>query len=249
MRLMQVMHKLFCVAFCLIIMFVGNSINAETNNNTSNVTWHSQFLIENHYISEGRDNLAGKGLYSIAAEFNYQAFTITPWFAEGINTDYSEFNLNFNYAFTLFEKVNTSIGYSYLKSYEPELNNQNNEVNVELSYIFNNNLATIVSSYYSFEAQGLFSEISVIKSYAIHNDFSLDLKTTLGINGDYINDGHNGLNYAQLHANVHYQIHNKIALYAYTSYSLAINENSQHYLGDEHLKNIFWYGLGIRYEM
>lgn len=245
------MNNLFGVVlgFYVVIMLLANNTNAETNKSTTKVTWYSQLLIENQYISEGRDNLAGKGLYSIATEFNYQAFTLTPWFAKGMNTDYEEFNLNINYAFTLFEKVNTSIGYSYLKSYEAEVNNYDDEVNIEFSYLFNNNLATLVTSYYSFETKGLFSEISVIKNYAINNGFSLDFKTTLGINADYINDGHNGINYAQLHANVHYQIHNKIALYAYSSYSLAINKNSQHYLGDEHLNNIFWYGLGVRYDM
>lgn len=37
-------------------------------------------------------------------------------------------------------------------------------------------------------------------------------------------------------------------LSGYASYSVAINKDAAHYSGDEHLRSLFWAGLGVSYQ-
>ncbi|MEI8653119.1 hypothetical protein P4S57_10550 [Pseudoalteromonas sp. Hal273] len=74
------------------------------------VLFHVHPLWEGRYVSEGRDNLAGKGIASITTEFNYNEIAIIPWVATGVDSDYTEFNLNAIYATQLFNTVDMFMG-------------------------------------------------------------------------------------------------------------------------------------------
>jgi len=51
----------------------------------------------------------------------------------------------------------------------------------------------------------------------------------------------------QLRANYSYQLMKEMDVYAYTSYSLAVNRDTKRYTGDELLRDVFWGGVGLSY--
>jgi len=209
--------------------------------------WDSRIFIESDYITEGRNNLSGSGLYSVSTEFNYGDFYITPWLAKGISADYSEVNLNVNYGIYAVDKLEVFVGYGYLKSYEGDIDATDHEVNIDFSYDYRNDIQILASIYHSFDADGLFSEIAFIKSYKFKGVLLVDVSSSLGFNSGYIGDGHNGLNFGQLRVHASYVLKNKIELHAYTSYSVAVNEDSQRFAGDESLSNMLSGGAGLSY--
>ncbi len=210
-------------------------------------SWYSRVSVESDYITEGRNNLSGSGLYSMSTEVNYGNFSLIPWFAKGISSDYSEVNLNVNYGVYSTDKLEVFVGYGYLKSNTADVSATDHEVNIDFSYDYSNDKQLLASIYHSFDADGLFSEITFIKSYKFYDALLVDLSSSLGFNSGYISDGHNGLNYVQLRAHTSYVLQNKIELHAYTSYSLAINDDSQRFAGDESLSNMLSGGAGLSY--
>ena len=123
--------------------------NIEPNNSYDR---HIHSYWENRYVTEGRDNLAN----SVSTELNYENFIIIPWFAKGINTDYSEVNLNIIYATVLSKNLELLSGYSAIASREESSNAYDNEVSLELIYSFAQQVQLISSLYYSFDDKVLF---------------------------------------------------------------------------------------------
>lgn len=264
------MKKNVVAAISIIQIFIINPVNAEVleNNVKTNepqvsrhvafehlqsthsdteLAWDTHFLIESDYITEGRDNLAGSGLYSLSSDFTYDKFIVTPWLAKGISTDYLEVNLNINYEINVSDKFDVFVGYGYLKSYQDDIGASDHEVNIDLSYAYSDDFQILATLYHSFEEKGLFTEVAFIKSYKLNNTILLDLSSTVGFNSGYVTDGHNGLNYAQLRAHISYVLKNNIELHAFTTYSLAINEDGEQYIGDETLSNALRAGVGLSY--
>ena len=209
--------------------------------------WHAHLLWESRYVTEGRDNLSGKSIYSASTEFNYKDINIVPWIADAINTDYSEFNLNIVYATKLLDNLEFFAGYNHIRSRESGSRSNDNEINLDLVYFYEKRFQIVSNIYYSFDAEGAFAEVAINKGYRIDNTLSLNLRAGLGFNSGYVVDGHNGINHGQLLARVSYQAIDKLEVYAYTSYSLAINRDSNRYTGDELLRDLFWGGVGLSY--
>jgi hypothetical protein len=61
-------------------------------------------------VSEGRDNLAGDGLVSVASDLSLGKFTFAPWIAHGYDSDYSELNLHFLYSTQLAHHLEVYAG-------------------------------------------------------------------------------------------------------------------------------------------
>lgn len=219
--------------------------NIEPNNSYDR---HIHSYWENRYVTEGRDNLANKGITSVSTELNYENFIIIPWFAKGINTDYSEVNLNIIYATVLSKNLELLSGYSAIASREESSNAYDNEVSLELIYSFAQQVQLISSLYYSFDAQGAFLDVALNKHYQLTPVLQLDFKTSVGFNSGYVADGHNGANHVQFSANLSYSVIKNMQLYAYSNYSFAINKDSNRYADDELLQDVFWAGLGLSYQ-
>lgn len=209
--------------------------------------WHAHLLWESRYVTEGRDNLSGKGIYSVSTELNYNDITIVPWIADAINTDYSEFNLNIVYATKLLENLEFFVGYNHIQARVSGISLNDNEINFDLAYFYDKQFQIVTNIYYSFDAEGAFAEVAIKKGYRIDNKISINLRAVLGFNYGYVVDGHNGINHSQILARVSYQAIDKMEVYVYTSYSLAINRDSNHYTGDELLRDLFWGGAGLSY--
>lgn len=209
--------------------------------------WHAHLLWESRYVSEGRDNLSGKGIYSASTEFNYKNINIVPWIADGIHSDYSEFNLNIVYGAKLLDQLELFVGYSHIRSRESESNAHDNEISLDLAYAVNKNFQILTNVYYSFDAEGAFSQVAINKDYRFDDTFSITLCALLGFNADYVVDGHNGINHGQLLARASYLVNKEIELYAYSGYNLAIHRDRRRYAGDELLRDFFWGGIGMSY--
>lgn len=208
--------------------------------------WHAHFLWESRYMTEGRDNLSGKSIYSLSTELTYNDFSFVPWVAEGINTDYSELNLNIIYAAKLYQNLDVFVAYNLIQSQESATTTNDNEISLDLAYFHNKHFYLLATFYYSYDTEGAFSELAIKKAYRVHN-ISMSLKGILGFNGGYVTNGHNGINNAQLRANFSYHIKKSIEAYAYASYSSAINRDTVNYADDELLRDLLWYGIGLSY--
>lgn len=211
------------------------------------VDLHVHPLWESRYVSEGRDNLAGNGIASVAAEYNYNNIALIPWLATGVSDDYSEINLNAIYTTQLFNTVDMFIGYNHLRSRENSSNAHDNEVSLDLSYFYDDKFQLTSSAYYSFDSQGTFLELTINKGYEINDAISIDFQTGVGFNAGYVSDGHNGINNIKLTSNVSYKVIKQFEIYAYTSYTMAINKNDERFVGDQTLKNMLWGGIGLSY--
>jgi len=209
--------------------------------------WHAHLLWESRYVTEGRDNLSGKGIYSVSTEFNYKDINIVPWVADAINTDYSEFNLNIVYGTKLLDNLELFIGYNHIQSRESGINSNDNEVSLDLAYFYDKRFQIVTNFYYSFDAQGAFAEIAFKKGYRVDNTLSINLHAILGFNSGYVIDGHNGINHGQLLSRASYVVTKEMEVYAYAGYNFAINRDSNRYVGDEFLRDFFWGGIGISY--
>ncbi len=228
----------------------GGNVKLERKYRTkieSQYEWHAHLLWESRYVTEGRDNLSGKGLLSASTEFNVDEFSVVPWVADGIGIDYSEFNLNIVYGSRLTENLVLYTGYNFLHSRFLGDSENDNEISFDLAYKWFKHVNFLASIYHSFDAEGSFMETSVRYNNKINNMIHYGIQGVLGVNAEYVPDGHNGLNHFQLRANASYYPDDNVELYAYTGYSLAINRDAVKYAGDELLGDFFWGGIGLSY--
>ena len=228
----------------------GNIKHTHTDVNYKNKEFdlHIHPLWESRYVTEGRDNLAGNGIASIATEVNYKNFAVIPWAAKGISSDYSELNLNAIYTAHLSEQIEMYVGYNYIKAREYGIDAHDNELSLDVAYFYADDIQLLSSVYYSFDASGTFLEMAVKKGFNINDLLSVDIQSGVGFNAGYVNDGHNGINNVKFTANLSYQLFNQLALYTYTSYSIAVNKDEKRFAGDETLRYIFWGGVGQSYQ-
>ncbi len=209
--------------------------------------WHAHILWESRYVTEGRDNLSGDGLYSASTEFNYKDINIVPWIAKAVNEDYSEFNLNVVYGTKLLDHLELFLGYNHIQSRVSGISLHDNEISLDLAYFYDKRFQIVTNLYYSFDAQGAFAEVALKKGYRIDNRLSINLRAILGFNAGYVIDGHNGINHGQLLARASYLVMDELEIYAYTGYNQAINRDINRYTGDEFLRDFFWGGVGLSY--
>jgi len=209
--------------------------------------WHAHLLWESRYITEGRDNLSGDSIASVSTEFSYQDVTVVPWFADSINTDYEEFNLNIVYGTKALDDLDVFVGYNHIQTRDSGNSGDDNEISIDLAYFDARKFQALTSIYHSFGSNGAFAEVAIKKIFSIDKSHSITIHTGLGFNAGYVVDGHRGLNHGQLRANFSSRIMKKMDAYAYIGYNLAINRDAQRYTGDELLRDFFWGGVGTSY--
>lgn len=209
--------------------------------------WHTHVLWESRYVSEGRDNLSGDGLFSLSSEFTIDDVTFAPWLAHSPAADYSEVNLNFVYSTYLAQNLVASLGYNHLRFRDQGENTSDNEISFDLGYQMQQHLSVSAVIYHSFEADGTFTEISSTYYDEPGNKIHYSVVFLAGANAGYIPDGHSGLNHVQLLTTVSYIPVMRLEFYATAGYNQAINRDAIQYPGDELLTDFFWGGLGMVY--
>lgn len=209
--------------------------------------WHAHLLWESRYVTEGRDNLSANSLVSASTEFSIDEFSVVPWVADGAAVDYSEFNLNIVYGSRLSESLILYTGYNYVHGRFKGENDTDNEISLDLAYKWVKHVNALASIYYSFDANGSFMEVALKYNNAINKTVHYSVQGVLGVNAEYVPDGHNGFNHFQLRANASYHPGRQIELYAYSGYNLAINRDVINYADDESLSDFLWSGIGLTY--
>lgn len=228
----------------------GGEIKLERKYRTlaeSNYQWHAHFLEESRYVTEGRDNLSGKSLASASSEFTMGELSIIPWLATGSGTDYTEFDLNIVYGIKLAKGLSFYTGYTNIHTRDNGLSGNDNELSFDLAYKLAEHVSLLASIYHSFDASGSFMEVATKFTRPFSNELHFSAQAVVGANSGYISDGHNGLNYIQLRSTISYQPATQIEVYAYASYSQAINRDATQYAGDAALDDLAWGGAGFSY--
>ena len=210
---------------------------------------HAHFRWESRYVSEGRDNLDGNGLASIASDVSINDFTFAPWIARGYDSDYSEMNLHFVYGTQLSDHLEVYTGYTHLQMRDAGDNAHDNEISADLVFTGWGMAHIQGSAYHSFDASGSFYGLSLIRTHVVNERITLTAGSTLGLNDGYIADGHDGLNHIQFRGRLAYHPHSQIEIITYIGYNIAIDSTPDRYVGDLTLHDFLWGGVGVVYHL
>lgn len=228
----------------------GGDITLERKQRTemeSLFEWHTHFLGESRYVTEGRDNLSGEGLVSVSSDFIIGEASFLPWYAYSPGADYSELNLNLIYGILPAEDLAVYFGYNHIRARYLDERANDNEISLDLVHKLIKRVVLAAGIYHSFDASGSFMEMTVKYFDAPYKRAHYSVQAALGVNAGYVADGHTGLNHFQLRANASYLPVIQVELYAYIGYNAAINRDAIRYTGDETLGDFFWGGVGFAY--
>lgn len=195
------------------------------------------------YVSEGRDNLDGDGLFGTTLELGYGGLTFGTWYADSPGSPYSELNLWLEYRAKL-GAWEMYASYTHLRF--PGDGEEDNEAGAGIAC---NGLPWgIVPAfdwYHSFAAKGSFMEASLTKPIEITPKLSAEPGVIAGFNDGFMAEGHNGGNHVAVTLPVSLSLADHIALTAYASYNWAISEDPAVFADDELLKDFFYGGAAL----
>jgi hypothetical protein len=208
---------------------------------------HVHGLLESRYVTEGIDNLAGDAVISVSSETNVADLSFVPWLAYSDAADYAELNLNFVYGVQLKESLTAYLGYNHIRVHYRDEASHDNEINLDLYYHGLKHVQFFTTLYHSFQLDGTFLEAAVRNDTQVDSQTLFSLLFLLGANAGYVPDGHDGINHAQLRANIDYNPSARLEFYGYIAYNQAVNRDAVRYSGDELLGNFAWAGAGLAY--
>ena len=221
---------------------IGNSAVAED-------TFHAQLStdISSRYVAEGRDVLDGSSLSGRFLEMSWGNFFNETWYATSPGEEYNELNVFFGVTET-FGDMETYLFYAYKHFDEEEDNYEDNEVGVGISTSnLPADLTLSVDGYHSFDADGSFWEVALSRDFNLGDRWTWSPSGILGINRNYIADGHDGSNHLALKVDAEYALSPSLSVIAFASYNWAINTDASSYADDELLFDFFNGGVGIQW--
>jgi hypothetical protein len=204
-------------------------------------------MVESHYISEGRDNLDGTGLFSTAIDAETSVpggiLALGAWYGSAYDTEYDEFNLAAGYTIALGENLTATLGYTYL-NFRTD-NADDHEASLDLEYGGIEGVTLFAGAYHSFDAEGFFSEIGLSTEVQLTGGVTVVPFALLGINQGYVGDGHDGANHAAIGFEASVALTETLSLEAYGAYTLAIDKDAGRYADDAALDDLVYGGLGL----
>lgn len=212
---------------------------------SSAVAFDFQLGWESRYVSEGRDNLDGDGLWTGTFELGYHGFTAGVWYANGPEADYEQFDAWIQYTHEIGD-LEISLAYAYLNYLSDETHDS--ELGLGLEYgALPWDLSVFALGYYSFDADGAFFEVGLSGEYEIQPWLTVTPYLIFGMNSDYIADGHNGANNVALGVEAEIPVTPCLSLRGHAAYNLAIDSDAGRYAGDTSLDDFFHGGLSLNY--
>lgn len=161
---------------------------------SSVVSWDSRYFLE------GRDVLEGDSIATASAEVSWEVLSAGLWYGFSPEQDYDEVQLSLS--------LNHSIGdFSFYAAYThfqfPRPGGNTDEVGIGVSWS-RGALEFALDSYYNFDDEGYFTELSSSRTFLLTEDLSMSLSGVIGINENYTPDGHDGLNHLALSLGLEY---------------------------------------------
>ena len=200
---------------------------------------------ESRYFSEGRDALNGNSLWTGALSLGYNHFSGGVWYGRSSNHAYDELQYNLS----LSEKTGDLFfytGYTHLVFSKDGESDDEWSLGIaleDLPYA----LGTSIDGTYSMDANGVFYEWSTYREFTLNSTSSVMLSGTLGLNDDYVSDGHNGVNFYALSVGIEKEFREDLSVFGHGMQSFAIDRDLS-FAGDQQLKDFFHFGLGLQYK-
>jgi hypothetical protein len=192
------------------------------------------------YVLEGRNALDQGSLASLGGEWTTphsdNEFILSTWYAEGVSTDYREFQLGAAYAFS-FDSVDATFGYTWLDWDADDVTDH--ELNFEIGTDALGLVDLTAIAVYSFGASGTFFQLIASRDFP-RNHMVFTPYVLLGLNDGYVPDEHKGLNNLQFGLEFTTSLSEKFELGGYLAYTLGLKEKP-----GETLENMFWGGISL----
>lgn len=199
---------------------------------------------DSRYFSEGRDMLDGDSLWSGSAELGWKHIAGGLWYGRSPDQDYDELQLSLALTGHAgdFEYY---AGYTHLRF--PFDGSEDNEVGGGVLWTGLPLEAELgLDAYYSFDAEGWFSELLLTRGFGITDKLSIDLSAALGFNFGYVSDGHDGANHIALRLGSTYALTDSLSLTAQVTSSWALDKDDAA-PGDDLLVNFVHWGVGLEW--
>jgi len=181
---------------------------------------------ENHYITEGRNNLARGGIAWGVINVEKNDLGVYAIVGRADQVNYVEWNLGLEYSLHLANNMDATVGYQRLAFYgdDPCTDNE------FFGALTMNGLTWFVPAInytYATEAGGYFVELSIHSPWEINQDFTLTPYLVQGFDFQYSSEEHDGANHFQFGLEAKHQLSDSMALSAHISHSIAQEDIKQ----------------------
>jgi len=199
---------------------------------------------DSRYFSEGRDALDGDSLWASSIELGWNHLAGGLWYGRSPDRNYDELQLSLALTGHAadFEFYG---GYTHLRF--PFDDSHDHEIGAGFTWSgLPLQCGLGVDAYYSFEAGGLFSEMSVTREFEITDRLSFDLSASFGLNLGYVSDGHDGANHVALRLGAAYALTDSVSVIGHVASSWALGRDDAA-PGDDQLVDFLHGGIGLEW--
>lgn len=208
------------------------------------VEGHAHLGWESNYFSEGRDSLDGDSLIVGSFEMGWNHLAGGVWFGKSPDQRYDELQLTLGLTQSIGE-FEFYGGYTHIRF--PFDGSHDNEIGAGVVWSgLPMDVELSADLYYSFDADGYFSEISAGREFSINDRLILNFSIPFGINQGYVTDGHDGANHVALRLGLEYALSTSMSFTAHSTYSWALDRDAAS-PGDDQLIDFFHWGVGLQW--
>ena len=242
--------------FCIVCLLVGSSLLKGEDFSTADMFVKPQFMEQvgatvyggwdSHYFTEGRDALDGGSLIITDVQSGWEFLFGQVWYAVCPDQSYDELQFMAGVTQTI-EDFTYYVGHRHIQFPADDLNDDEVAVGVSISNL-PAGVQISVDAYYSFEADGYFTEISVNRNFFLTERIIFSSTVVFGINRGYVSDGHNGANHFALTVGLNYPVTDSISIVARLAQSWSIDHDSN-LPGDETLVDFLNGGIGMQWSL
>lgn len=204
------------------------------------------FTWDSRYLSEGRDNLDGEGLFAFALDVQYENFLIGAWLSYSDGADYEERDFFAEYGLET-GPLEWYVAYTHLQ-FPRDMSGHDNEIGAGVAMpeaLLG--LTPGFGAYYSFEAGGSFMDFTLDRDIQLTDQVRLVPALGVGLNEGYIAEGHDGVNNVTLGLHAYFRLTESIALFAHVAQNWAINSDPAVFADDASLYDSFHGGVGVAF--
>ncbi|MGI2171067.1 hypothetical protein ACROAE_12915 [Shewanella sp. MF05960] len=181
---------------------------------------------ENHYITEGRDNLDKGGIAWAVASVEHNDMVVFAVIGRADQVHYTEWNAGLEYSVSLHDDIDATIGYQRLEFYGDD-RASDNEFFSSITYSGIDWLVPAVNYTYATEASGYFVTLSVHSPWEINPQLTLTPYVLQGFDFGYSSEDHDGANHVQFGLEAEHQFSDNLAIVAHISHSIALEDIKQ----------------------